>query len=197
MHFSTFISLHSPATVSVGQSGKRELLNNSENEDALMKSGEKLNRTNNNQTVIFLTKLSMRPFLPFFSDSSHPHILQNNNVRQTGSSCSFCLNSFSRHRIYSDSSSLVCSLQSITCADRGTEMLSTFGAWMSDASALGDTRYWLAEHFSGDFHSSELLHSQAADLEMIVVSTERRFFHRPHFDGAQRHVRTSEQQDHD
>ncbi|XP_060891526.1 uncharacterized protein LOC132972596 isoform X1 [Labrus mixtus] len=42
-----------------------------------------------------------------------------------------------------------CSIKTIRCSERATEMQSTFGAWMSDVSQLDGSRYWLAEHFSG------------------------------------------------
>uniref|UniRef100_UPI0037E8324D dentin sialophosphoprotein-like n=1 Tax=Semicossyphus pulcher TaxID=241346 RepID=UPI0037E8324D len=42
-----------------------------------------------------------------------------------------------------------CHIRNIKCSERGTEMLTTFGAWMSDASQQDGGRYWLAEHFSG------------------------------------------------
>ncbi|KAL4005675.1 hypothetical protein ACER0C_005388 [Sarotherodon galilaeus] len=42
-----------------------------------------------------------------------------------------------------------CIIKSIKCSEKPTEMESTYGAWMSDASQLDEDRYWLADHFSG------------------------------------------------
>ncbi|KAG7245470.1 hypothetical protein INR49_010921 [Caranx melampygus] len=42
-----------------------------------------------------------------------------------------------------------CSIKSIKCSERATNMITTYGAWMSDASWLDDRRYWIADHFSG------------------------------------------------
>ncbi|KAK5867248.1 hypothetical protein PBY51_011758 [Eleginops maclovinus] len=42
-----------------------------------------------------------------------------------------------------------CNIRNITCSENAAKMQSTFGAWMSDASRVDRSRYWLADHFSG------------------------------------------------
>ncbi|XP_039882846.1 uncharacterized protein LOC120730497 isoform X4 [Simochromis diagramma] len=42
-----------------------------------------------------------------------------------------------------------CIIKNIKCSEKPTEMESTYGAWMSDASQLDEDQYWLADHFSG------------------------------------------------
>ncbi|XP_034032080.1 gliomedin-like isoform X2 [Thalassophryne amazonica] len=42
-----------------------------------------------------------------------------------------------------------CLLKAIVCSENVTKMQSTFGAWMSDASQLDESLFWLTEHFSG------------------------------------------------
>lgn len=60
-------------------------------------------------------------------------------------------------------------MKTIKCSEKATQMHSTFGAWMLDASQLDDSRYWLAEHFSGDFffYSDQQLAIQQGDLCVI------------------------------
>ena len=50
-------------------------------------------------------------------------------------------------------------MKTIKCPERAIKMSSTYGAWMSDASQLDDDRYWVAEHFSGDFNSNQMFTS--------------------------------------
>uniref|UniRef100_A0AAV2L2G0 ATP-dependent Clp protease ATP-binding subunit clpX-like, mitochondrial n=1 Tax=Knipowitschia caucasica TaxID=637954 RepID=A0AAV2L2G0_KNICA len=42
-----------------------------------------------------------------------------------------------------------CTVKSIKCSEKTSEMQTTFGAWMQDAYLKNDSQYWLAEHFSG------------------------------------------------
>ncbi|XP_076741965.1 uncharacterized protein LOC101471675 isoform X4 [Maylandia zebra] len=42
-----------------------------------------------------------------------------------------------------------CIIKNIKCSEKPTEMESTYGAWMSDASQLDEDQYWVADHFSG------------------------------------------------
>ncbi|XP_054865107.1 uncharacterized protein LOC111577260 isoform X3 [Amphiprion ocellaris] len=42
-----------------------------------------------------------------------------------------------------------CKIKTIKCSERTTKMQNTYGAWMSDVSQPDESRYWLAEHFSG------------------------------------------------
>uniref|UniRef100_A0AAX7V2I1 Olfactomedin-like domain-containing protein n=3 Tax=Astatotilapia calliptera TaxID=8154 RepID=A0AAX7V2I1_ASTCA len=42
-----------------------------------------------------------------------------------------------------------CIIKNIKCSEKPTEMESTYGAWMSDASQLDEDQYWMADHFSG------------------------------------------------
>uniref|UniRef100_A0AAX7UI36 Olfactomedin-like domain-containing protein n=1 Tax=Astatotilapia calliptera TaxID=8154 RepID=A0AAX7UI36_ASTCA len=44
---------------------------------------------------------------------------------------------------------LECIIKNIKCSEKPTEMESTYGAWMSDASQLDEDQYWMADHFSG------------------------------------------------
>lgn len=48
---------------------------------------------------------------------------------------------------------LECIIKNIKCSEKPTEMESTYGAWMSDASQLDEDQYWVADHFSGDLHN--------------------------------------------
>lgn len=41
-------------------------------------------------------------------------------------------------------------IKSLKCSEKVLKMNSTFGAWLADASRMNDSRYWLADHFSGD-----------------------------------------------
>ncbi|XP_024912154.1 probable serine/threonine-protein kinase DDB_G0282963 isoform X2 [Cynoglossus semilaevis] len=40
-------------------------------------------------------------------------------------------------------------IKSLKCSEKVLKMNSTFGAWLADASRMNDSRYWLADHFSG------------------------------------------------
>ncbi|XP_029010025.1 gliomedin-like isoform X2 [Betta splendens] len=42
-----------------------------------------------------------------------------------------------------------CNIVTVKCKEKATKMQSTFGAWMSDAARLNQSRYWVADHFSG------------------------------------------------
>uniref|UniRef100_A0A8C6UPI2 Olfactomedin-like domain-containing protein n=1 Tax=Neogobius melanostomus TaxID=47308 RepID=A0A8C6UPI2_9GOBI len=42
-----------------------------------------------------------------------------------------------------------CTVKTIKCSEKATEMQTTFGSWLLDASLQNDSQHWLAEHFSG------------------------------------------------
>ncbi|XP_030586998.1 uncharacterized protein LOC115781480 isoform X2 [Archocentrus centrarchus] len=61
-----------------------------------------------------------------------------------------------------------CIIKSIKCSEKASEMQSTYGAWMSDASQLDDGRYWLAEHFSGRVLLEDLNLSSLQDTKNTI-----------------------------
>lgn len=50
---------------------------------------------------------------------------------------------------------LECFIKMIKCKEKVPKMQSTFGAWMTDVAWLNQSRYWVADHFSGDLNSNK------------------------------------------
>lgn len=78
-------------------------------------------------------------------------------------------------------------MKTIKCSEKATQMHSTFGAWMLDASQLDDSRYWLAEHFSGDFFLQRPPVGHTT-RRFVCDLTQKHLLPRSTFGGAQGHI---------
>ncbi|XP_034540968.1 serine-rich adhesin for platelets-like [Notolabrus celidotus] len=125
----------STVSLSVGSAQKNDAFNNSGNIINTAMSSDNLHQLQLNNKTNTTTN---EGWTKAVSPTTHPANDRRDTFSFTDSS------KFTESTMGSE-----CSIKSIRCSEKATEMQSTFGAWMSDASELDGGRYWLADHFSG------------------------------------------------
>ncbi|XP_055015738.1 gliomedin-like [Boleophthalmus pectinirostris] len=65
-----------------------------------------------------------------------------------------------------------CTVKNIKCTEKASEMQTTFGAWMLDASLKNNSRYWLAEHFSGRILLEYINTSALQNISATIIDVQ-------------------------